>query len=79
MRQEGYDDLVVHGPLQALMMGELIRRTGIDLVGKEYAYRLVSPMVGPQQMTVAAGESGVESGAETRDESGTVTALSSLR
>jgi len=27
--QEGYPGLVVHGPLQALMMGELIRRSGV--------------------------------------------------
>ena len=39
LRQEGYDDLVVHGPLQALMMGELLRRTGLDLVGRQYADR----------------------------------------
>ena len=79
VKQEGYRDLVVHGPLQALMMGELIRRTGIDLVGKEYAYRLVSPMIGPQPMRIVAAEDGVEAGAETRDQRGTVTAVSSLR
>ena len=28
-RAEGYGDLVVHGPLQALMMGELVRRWGM--------------------------------------------------
>jgi len=76
VRQEGYDDLVVHGPLQALMMGELLRRTGVDLVGREYAYRLVAPMIGPQLMTVAAAEQGL--GAETRDARGTVAAVCTL-
>ena len=76
--QEGYQDLVVHGPLQALMMGELLRRTGIDLVGKVYSYRLVTPMIGPQKMTVVAAEDGIESGAEARDQRGAVTAVSSL-
>lgn len=78
VRQEGYGDVVVHGPLQALMMGELFRRNGVDLVGREYVYRLVAPMVGPQRMTVVATEGGLESGAETRDAAGTVTAVSSL-
>jgi 3-methylfumaryl-CoA hydratase len=76
---EGYDDLVVHGPLQALMMGELLRRNGVDLVGREYAYRLVAPMIGPQRMTVAAAEQGLEAGAETRDAQGTISAVSTLR
>lgn len=79
VQQEGYDDLVVHGPLQALMMGELVRREGVDLVGKEFGYRLVAPMVGPQAMTVVAAEDGIESGAEVRDGQGTVTAVSTLR
>lgn len=69
---------MVHGPLQALMMGELFRPNDVDLVGREYTYRLVAPMVGPQRMTVAAQEGGLESGAETRDAAGTVTAVSSL-
>jgi hypothetical protein len=29
------------------MMGELPRSPGVDLVGREYAYRLVAPMIGP--------------------------------
>lgn len=42
---EGYPGLVVHGPLQALMLGELARRGGRDLVGSTFAYRLVAPFV----------------------------------
>lgn len=52
-RQEGYADLVVHGPLQALMMGELVRRSACGLVGRTFHYRLVSPMIGAQTFTVA--------------------------
>jgi len=78
VRKEGYSDLVVHGPLLALMMGELIRRGGDGLVGKRFAYRLVSPMIGPQTFTVIAGTDGVNAGAEVRDVNGTVTAVSTV-
>jgi 3-methylfumaryl-CoA hydratase len=78
VREEGYGDLVVHGPLQALMMGELVRRRGDGLVGKQFDYRLVSPMIGPQTLTVLAGEAGVNASAEVRDVHGTVTAVSTL-
>jgi len=78
VREEGYGDLVVHGPLQALMMGELVRRRGDGLVGKQFDYRLVSPMIGPQTFTVLAGEAGVNASAEVRDAHGTITALSNL-
>jgi 3-methylfumaryl-CoA hydratase len=78
VRQEGYSGLVVHGPLQALMMGELVRRRGDGLVGKQFAYRLVSPMIGPQTFTVLAGEAGVNASAEVRDVHGAVTAASTV-
>jgi 3-methylfumaryl-CoA hydratase len=77
-REEGYSDLVVHGPLQALMMGELVRRCGDGLVGKQFAYRLKAPMVGPQTFTVLAGEDGVNAGVETRDVHGILTAVSTV-
>ena len=75
-RQEGYDDLVVHGPLQALMMGELARRNGVPLVGRRFGYRLVSPMVGPQTMHVLASPDGLAAGAEVRTADGRRTAVS---
>ena len=78
VREEGYSDLVVHGPLQALMMGELIRRSGDGLVGKTFAYRLVSPMIGTQTFTVVAGDDGVNASVEVRDVHGTVTAVSTV-
>ena len=78
VREEGYGDLVVHGPLQALMMGELVRRRGDGLVGKQFDYRLVSPMIGPQTLTVLAGEAGVNAGAEVRDVYGTIAGVSDV-
>lgn len=75
---EGYDGLVVHGPLQALMMGEHMRREGISLVGRTYGYRLVSPMVGPQTFTVVPGQDGLEHGAESRSAAGAICAVSTV-
>lgn len=66
------------GPLQALMMGELIRRSSSGLVGATFAYRLVSPMIGPQTMTVVAAPGGVAAGAEVLDMHGTTTAVSNV-
>lgn len=76
-RQEGYDDLVVHGPLQALMMGELARRNGVSLLGRLFRYRLVTPMTGAQAMHVLAGDQGITHGAEVLTGDGRVTAVSS--
>ncbi|MFJ5700006.1 MaoC family dehydratase N-terminal domain-containing protein [Arthrobacter sp. NPDC093139] len=76
---EGYDGLVVHGPLQALMMGELLRRSGIGLTGKTFAYRLLAPMVGVQTLSVVASEEGLASGgANVLNCKGVQTATSSL-
>src|SRR5690606_12755430 len=55
---EGYGGLVVHGPLQALMMADHMRGEGISLVGRTFAYRLISPMVGVQTLTVVPGSEG---------------------
>ena len=79
-QQEGYSGLVVHGPLQALMMSELIRRSGLPLVGQEFAYRLVAPAVGEQRLTAMMNgpeETGVS--AQVKDATGIVTATSTLR
>jgi 3-methylfumaryl-CoA hydratase len=77
-RLEGYGGMVVHGPLQALMLAELARRHGVDLVGRRFTYRLVAPMTGTQTFTVAAARDGLDTGAEARDVHGTVTAVSVL-
>jgi 3-methylfumaryl-CoA hydratase len=42
---EGYPGLVVHGPLQALLMTEAVRRQGAAVgAGTRFEYRLVSPV-----------------------------------
>ncbi len=69
---EGYAGLVVHGPLQGILMGELLRRSGRSLLGHRFAYRLVAPCVGTQTLRVrelpvedgtTAGASGRSTGA----------------
>jgi 3-methylfumaryl-CoA hydratase len=77
-RQEGYSSLVVHGPLQALMMAELIRRKGDGVLGQQFAYRLTAPMIGPQTFTVLPALKGLHAGAEVRDVHGNVTAVSTV-
>jgi 3-methylfumaryl-CoA hydratase len=52
--QEGYPGLVVHGPLQALLMGECLRRAGHSMLGARFAYRLVAPTYGEQRLTVSS-------------------------
>jgi 3-methylfumaryl-CoA hydratase len=51
---EGYSDLVVHGPLQALLMGEQLRRTANEFpVAVEF--RLVAPLLLGQGLHVGCG------------------------
>ncbi len=75
--EEGYPDLVVHGPLQALLMGELSRRRGVPILGRQFSYRFVAPTFGRQRLTVMAGE-GDTVAAQVRDTSGQITAVSTL-
>jgi len=77
--QEGYPGLVVHGPLQALMMSELMRRSGATLVGREFAYRLVAPMFGAQRLTVVPDPKKSTVAAQIKDATGRTTATSTLR
>jgi 3-methylfumaryl-CoA hydratase len=75
---EGYDGLVIHGPLLALMMGEHMRREGTELMGKTFSYRFVSPMTRPQTFSIVPGPGGLDKGAEARDEEGAICAVSTL-
>ncbi len=75
---EGYPGLVVHGPLQALLMGELMRRAGAALVGQEFAYRLVAPVFGAQRLTATATDTSITS-VHVLDGTNQVTATSTLR
>ena len=73
-RSEGYPGLLVHGPLQALLMAELARRSGVS--ASEYSYRLVSPLYDDQGLVVTAARDG---GLSCRDATGRVTATGTLR
>ncbi|MDN5767400.1 MAG: MaoC family dehydratase N-terminal domain-containing protein [Humibacillus sp.] len=77
-RHEGYGGLVIHGPLQALLMGEVARRNGVSLVGREFAYRLVAPLTQPQVVTAVTAESGIQAGAQVFGSAGHLTATSTL-
>jgi 3-methylfumaryl-CoA hydratase len=77
-RQEGYDGLVIHGPLLAFMMGEYMRREGIDLTGTKFDYRFVSPMTKPQTFSVVPAADGLARGAEARSAAGIVCAFSTV-
>jgi 3-methylfumaryl-CoA hydratase len=78
-RSEGYPGLLVHGPLQALLMAELARRSGPGLPAREYSYRLVAPLYDGQGLVVsAAAGAGGPVRASCRDRTGRVTATGTL-
>jgi 3-methylfumaryl-CoA hydratase len=66
-RSEGYPGLVVHGPLQALAMGSLLRLRGQGT----FSYRLLAPLLDFQGMRVSAAADG---SAAVRDRTGRQTA-----
>ena len=68
-RAEGYPGLVVHGPLQALLMAELARPAG-----SHYAYRLVAPLYEEQGLIVSAVPDGDAVRVSCRDAADRVTA-----
>lgn len=75
--REGYPDLVVHGPLQALLMAELLRRSGVHFTGHEFAYRLLAPTFGAQRLRVTDGPD-PRAEVVVHDGSGGLTATSTL-
>jgi 3-methylfumaryl-CoA hydratase len=48
--KEGYPSLVIHGPLQIVLAAEVLRRSGVRLHERRFAYRLLSPAVGAQRL-----------------------------
>jgi 3-methylfumaryl-CoA hydratase len=76
-RAEGYPGLLVHGPLQALLMAELARRPGLS--ASEYSYRLVSPLYDGQGLVVSATPDGDAVRVSCRDAAGRVTATGAIR
>ena len=71
-RTEGYPGLLVHGPLQALLMAELARRSGPPPAA--YSYRLVFPLYDDQGLVVSARPDGDAVRVSCRDAGGRVTA-----
>ncbi len=76
-RAEGYPDLVVHGPLQALLMAELAR-PGLPTVC-EYSYRLVAPLFDGQDLIVSARPDADAVHLSARDSAGRTTATGVIR
>jgi 3-methylfumaryl-CoA hydratase len=74
-RAEGYPGLVVHGPLQALLMAELTR----PLKPAEYSYRLVAPLYEDQGLIVSAAADGAAVRVSCRDAADRVTAAGVIR
>lgn len=75
--REGYPDLVVHGPLQALLMAELMRRAGVGFSGHQFAYRLLAPTFGSQRLWIGGGPD-PRTGVVVHDGTGLLTASSRL-
>lgn len=72
-RVEGYPGLLTHGPLQAMMMAESLRRNGVDTSqGLVCDYRLVAPLFDFQGLVVGPGDG--QATRQVRDQHGRVTA-----
>jgi 3-methylfumaryl-CoA hydratase len=74
-RAEGYPGLVVHGPLQALLMADLARASR----PAEYSYRLVAPLYDDQGLIVSAWPDGAAVRVSCRDATDRVTATGVIR
>ncbi|MFF5718193.1 mesaconyl-C4 CoA hydratase [Streptomyces buecherae] len=77
--EEDYPGLVVHGPLQALLMSQEARRTAGTPAGTRFDYRLVAPLILGQGLVISAAVD--HDGAVTaraRDRRGRTTATSRL-
>ena len=71
-RAEGYPGLLVHGPLQALLMAELARPELPALC--DYSYRLVAPLFDEQGLIVSASAEEDSVRVTARDSAGRTTA-----
>ncbi|MBB4689289.1 FAS1-like dehydratase domain-containing protein [Amycolatopsis jiangsuensis] len=69
---EGYPGLVVHGPLQALVMAEAVRATGATATAIDY--RVVAPLLHHQGLVVRSPATGSSRRVSVRDHGGRVTA-----
>jgi 3-methylfumaryl-CoA hydratase len=72
---EGYSGLVVHGPLQSILMAEMCRRTlGAPTPQARFEYKLVSPLFDHEGLTVHARTEDDAVLTEVRSAAGRVTA-----
>jgi 3-methylfumaryl-CoA hydratase len=76
---EGYPSLVVHGPLQALLMAELARRRAARPALCRFDYRLAAPLLEGQGLAVSATEFASETRLTVRDAAGRRTATATFR
>ena len=76
-RAEGYPGLLVHGPLQALLMAELARPERPALC--DYSYRLVAPLFDGQGLIVSASVQEDTVRVTARDAAGRTTATGVIR
>ena len=72
---EGYPGLVVHGPLQAVAMAEVARRsTATNSPGTLFEYRLVAPLFEGEGFVARSDAEGGRARTTVRDDWGRVTA-----
>jgi 3-methylfumaryl-CoA hydratase len=75
---EGYPGLVVHGPLQALLMAELGRELLGSPTGLTMTYRLTAPLFEGQGLVVRGGAAGSVAQVQLTDAGGRRTATATL-
>ena len=78
-RAEGYPGLLVHGPLQALLMAEQARREAELPARCDYSYRLVAPLFDGQGLIVSATADADAVRVTARDAAGRTTATGVIR
>ena len=59
-REEGYPGLVVHGPLTATLLVDLVRRNAPTARVEQFSFRAVSPLFDGNRMSVNATPSGAD-------------------
>lgn len=78
-RQEGYPGLLVHGPLQAVLMAEQARRlSAFDTGPYRYEYRLAAPLFDHQGLVIGAKQNADGITTYVRDHTGRITATGSV-
>ena len=67
---EGYPGLVVHGPLQATLLSDLLRREAPRARLRRFSFQAQRPAFDGRRLTLLATLTGQDARAETRDEDG---------